>query len=157
MAVNEELLRSLEAEGYCVVPDIIPQDEVQAVRDHWLRRPGKDPEVFLRTPCGKTEARKLLRNRLVAGGLDLSEAAEYTLASMRVWAPDEAFKLLITLGPGVLGARLLHSGMPCLGSFLIAFSFFIFVFIIILIFFLFFFWFGITGFHTFSVSSTGSM
>jgi len=37
---------------------------------------------------------------------------------------DEVFKLLITLGPGVLGARLLNSGMPCLGSTLIAFSFY---------------------------------
>merc|ERR1712054_550898 len=38
---------------------------------------------------------------------------------------DEVFKLFITLGPGVLGARLLHSGMPCLGAFLIAFSFYL--------------------------------
>ena len=38
---------------------------------------------------------------------------------------DEAFKLFITFAPGVLGARLLHSGMPCLGAFLIAFSFYL--------------------------------
>ena len=38
--------------------------------------------------------------------------------------PDEIFKLVLTLGPGVLGARLLHSGMPCLGATLIAFSFY---------------------------------
>lgn len=38
---------------------------------------------------------------------------------------DEAFKLALTLGPGVLGARLLHSGMPCLGAFLIAFSWYL--------------------------------
>lgn len=36
--------------------------------------------------------------------------------------PDEAFKLVLTLGPGFLGARLLHSGMPALGSLLISFS-----------------------------------
>lgn len=38
---------------------------------------------------------------------------------------DEAFKLFITLGPGILGARLLQTGMPCLGAFLIAFSFYL--------------------------------
>ena len=38
---------------------------------------------------------------------------------------DEVFKLFLTLGPGVLGARLLNSGMPCLGAFLIAFSFYL--------------------------------
>ena len=36
--------------------------------------------------------------------------------------PDEAFKLVLTLGPGFLGARLLHSGMPALGTLLISFS-----------------------------------
>ena len=39
--------------------------------------------------------------------------------------PDEAFKLLLTLGPGFLGARLLHSGMPALGALLIGFSFYL--------------------------------
>jgi len=38
---------------------------------------------------------------------------------------DEIFKLFITLAPGILGARLLHTGMPCLGSFLLAFSFYL--------------------------------
>jgi len=38
---------------------------------------------------------------------------------------DETFKLFLTLGPGLLGARLLHTGMPTLGSFLIAFSFYL--------------------------------
>jgi len=37
---------------------------------------------------------------------------------------DEVFKLFVTLAPGVLGGRLLHTGMPCLGAFLIAFSFY---------------------------------
>ena len=32
--------------------------------------------------------------------------------------PDEAFKLVLTIGPGFLGARLLHSGMPALGTLL---------------------------------------
>ena len=36
--------------------------------------------------------------------------------------PDEAFKLVLTLGPAFLGARLLHSGMPALGTLLISFS-----------------------------------
>ena len=40
-------------------------------------------------------------------------------------AKDEAFKLFLTLAPGVLGARLLQTGMPCLGAFLIAFSFYL--------------------------------
>jgi len=39
--------------------------------------------------------------------------------------PDEAFKLVLTLGPGFLGARLLHSGMPALGALLIGFSFYL--------------------------------
>jgi len=38
---------------------------------------------------------------------------------------DETFKLFITLAPGILGTRLLHGGMPCLGAFLIAFSFYL--------------------------------
>ena len=37
---------------------------------------------------------------------------------------DEALKAFITLAPGIFGARLLHSGMPCLGAFLIGFSFY---------------------------------
>ena len=37
---------------------------------------------------------------------------------------DEIFKLFITLAPGIYGARLLHAGMPCLGAFLIGFSFY---------------------------------
>ena len=56
------------------------------------------------------------------------EALRQQLFSMGLYEPDyadEAFKLFITLGPGVLGARLLHSGMPCLGAFLIAFSFYL--------------------------------
>ena len=36
--------------------------------------------------------------------------------------PDEVFKLVLTIGPGFLGARLLHSGMPALGTLLISFS-----------------------------------
>ena len=38
---------------------------------------------------------------------------------------DEAFKLLLTLGPAFVGARLLHSGMPALGALLIGFSFYL--------------------------------
>jgi len=38
--------------------------------------------------------------------------------------PDEAFKLCLTLLPGFLGFYLLRSGMPALGSFLIAFSYY---------------------------------
>jgi len=56
------------------------------------------------------------------------EALRQQLFSMGLYEPDyadETFKLFITLGPGVLGARLLHSGMPCLGAFLIAFSFYL--------------------------------
>jgi len=37
---------------------------------------------------------------------------------------DELLKLAITLGPGLWGAHLLHAGMPCLGSFLLGFSFY---------------------------------
>jgi len=37
---------------------------------------------------------------------------------------DEALKLFVTLAPGIWGARLLHSGFPCLGAFLIGFSFY---------------------------------
>eukprot|EP00310_Coccolithus_braarudii_P016686 CAMPEP_0183350568 /NCGR_PEP_ID=MMETSP0164_2-20130417/20537_1 /TAXON_ID=221442 /ORGANISM="Coccolithus pelagicus ssp braarudi, Strain PLY182g" /LENGTH=412 /DNA_ID=CAMNT_0025522531 /DNA_START=42 /DNA_END=1280 /DNA_ORIENTATION=+ len=38
---------------------------------------------------------------------------------------DEAFKLFLTLMPGFIGARLLHSGMPVLGAFLMGFSFYL--------------------------------
>jgi len=38
---------------------------------------------------------------------------------------DETFKMFLTIGPGILGAYLLHHGMPTLGSFLIAFSFYL--------------------------------
>lgn len=38
---------------------------------------------------------------------------------------DEAFKLFLTLMPAFIGARLLHSGMPVLGAFLIGFSFYL--------------------------------
>jgi len=37
---------------------------------------------------------------------------------------DEVFKLFVTLAPGILGARLLHTGMPVLGAALIGFSFY---------------------------------
>jgi len=56
------------------------------------------------------------------------EALRRTLEEKGFYKPDyadEAFKLFITLAPGVVGARLLHSGMPCLGAFLIAFSFYL--------------------------------
>jgi len=56
------------------------------------------------------------------------EAMNQKFVSMGLYESDmkdEAFKLFLTLGPGVLGARLLHNGMPCLGAFLIAFSFYL--------------------------------
>ena len=55
------------------------------------------------------------------------EALRLKFEQMGLYKPDykdEAFKMFITLAPGILGARLLHGGMPCLGSFLIAFSFY---------------------------------
>jgi len=38
---------------------------------------------------------------------------------------DEVFKLVLTILPALIGARLLHTGMPCLGSFLIGASFYL--------------------------------
>jgi len=38
---------------------------------------------------------------------------------------DETFKLFLTLAPGILGARLVCTGMPALGGFLMAFSFYL--------------------------------
>lgn len=38
---------------------------------------------------------------------------------------DETFKLALTIIPGIIGARLLHTGMPLLGAFLIGFSFYL--------------------------------
>jgi len=55
------------------------------------------------------------------------EALRSQLDAMGLYKPDyadEAFKLAITLLPGVFGARLLHSGMPALGAALIGFSFY---------------------------------
>jgi len=55
------------------------------------------------------------------------EAMRQKMVAMGLYEPDfadETFKLCITLLPGILGARLLHSGFPCLGAFLIAFSFY---------------------------------
>ena len=37
---------------------------------------------------------------------------------------DEVFKAALTLIPGIYGFYLLHNGSPCLGSFLVAFSFY---------------------------------
>ena len=55
----------------------------------------------------------ILRQRLVRDGL------------FEPNYPDEVFKLVLTLGPGFAGARLLHSGMPALGALLIGFSFYL--------------------------------
>jgi len=55
------------------------------------------------------------------------EALRQKFEAMGLYKPDykdEVFKLFITLAPGIFGARLLHSGMPCLGAFLIGFSFY---------------------------------
>lgn len=38
---------------------------------------------------------------------------------------DEAFKLFLTLAPGIWGAHLLHNGAPALGAFLLGFSFYL--------------------------------
>jgi fatty acid desaturase len=56
------------------------------------------------------------------------EALRQQLVGMGLFEPnylDEAFKLVLTLGPAFIGARLLHTGMPALGAFLIAFSFYL--------------------------------
>jgi|Laugresbdmm110sn_2_1035109.scaffolds.fasta_scaffold23489_1 fatty acid desaturase len=55
------------------------------------------------------------------------EALRLKFFEMGLYKPDykdEIFKLFITLAPGIYGARLLHAGMPCLGAFLIGFSFY---------------------------------
>merc|ERR1711908_68636 len=60
-------------------------------------------------------------------GLDFQKLTK-TLHAKGYFAPDyadEVFKLALTLLPGFLGARLFSAGTQCLGSFLIAFSFYL--------------------------------
>ena len=55
------------------------------------------------------------------------DALRTRMVSMGLYQPayaDEAFKLSLTLTPGVVGARLMHAGMPALGAFLIGLSFY---------------------------------
>ena len=55
------------------------------------------------------------------------EAMRKEMEAMGLYKPDyadEALKVVLTLAPSLLGARLLHTGMPALGSFLITFSFY---------------------------------
>jgi hypothetical protein len=49
----------------------------------------------------------------------------HDLGLFRPHYADEAFKLALTLGPGLVGGWLLHHGMPCLGACLLAFSFYL--------------------------------
>ncbi|EOD22610.1 hypothetical protein EMIHUDRAFT_116654, partial [Emiliania huxleyi CCMP1516] len=88
-----------------------------------------DVSKFAKLHPGGAKALRIFNNRDAteqfemyhspAGSLDAGETAASTGD-----AESEAFKLGLTLLPGFLGFYLLRSGMPALGSFLIAFSYY---------------------------------
>ena len=60
-------------------------------RDYMLPAPAKGRSGFLKKPCPRRVATRLLQDGLVFGGYDPAQAKQLTVASLRVFAPNAAF------------------------------------------------------------------